>query len=215
MMAINTKYLNTNPLYFSIVLIGIILCLVYIQQEYVLIPQLDKQILLSETLKKEIYEQFSQYRWLAFFLAPFIFMIRVTLVGSSLYIGEILFANRSIHTYKDYFNIALKADLILILSSVLYCILLLSAGEETATATVRYTSLLALFNPETIEPWLLVPVGVFNVFELLYWLFMAWLLSAATRTTYRKSFNFVLCTYGAGLTLYILFMIFIGLYVSQ
>lgn len=214
-MALKDNYLQINSLYFCIGLICIIVCMVYILQEYMLIPQLNSQTVLSETLKEQLQAQFYKYRWLSFLISPAIFLIRVCLVGGCLFIGGILFNDHEKPVYATYFNVALKTDSILILSSVLYCILLLSAGEETATATVRYTSLLALFNPETIEPWLLVPVGVFNVFELLYWLFMAWLLSAATRTTYRKSFNFVLCTYGAGLTLYILFMIFIGLYVSQ
>lgn len=215
MTSLKINYLSINPFYFSLCIIGIILCMVYIQQEYWVIPQLDAQRLLSETLKKEILDQFAQYRWLSFLLAPLVFLLRISLVSSCLFVGEILFSDRPIHCYANYFNIVLKADIVLVFSSAFYCILLLSAGEEIATATVRYTSLLGLFNPETIEPWLLIPVGVFNVFELLYWLFMAWLLSAATRNTYRKSLNFVLCTYGAGLTLYILFMIFIGLYVSQ
>lgn len=77
---------------------------------------------------------------------------------------------------------------------------------------LKVFSLMFFFNMELLDPWLIILIGMFNVFEVVYWLFLANFLSITTGEKYTESLSFVFSTYGVGFLIYILFAVFIMLY---
>ena len=207
-------YLNIRNIYIVLFIITVLLFSFYVQQEYALTKQLEKQSI-PEGFKMEIIDNFFKYRWLSFLVGLLMIFLRILLVGVCLYTGGLFFDNFRKQRYSKCFNIALKSDIILIGYLLIYAILIIALGYENAINVYQKTSLLGFFNLEIIESWLIVPLGTFNVFEVLYWFFMATLLSVSVKKTYKESFNFVVVTYGAGLLLYMLVMIFVVLYMTQ
>ncbi|NDV83404.1 hypothetical protein D0T87_15645 [Bacteroides sp. 51] len=209
------KYLNLSMLYYSILICCLAIITVYIQQEYLIIPQLEDMNFVSLSFKTKIFDAFYQSRILSFIITPTIIFIRISLVASCFYIGGYIFDSFSKLKYKKCFNISLKADIALLASSIMTCALLLLFDKEAAIMFQKATSLLYFFDISTLEPWLISTIGIFNLFEAIYWFLITILLAYTAKKTFRDTFNFVICTYGVGLIFYILFMVFIFLFVSR
>ena len=206
-------YLNLNGIWYLSFIIIISILLVYLQQECIIIPQVDDQMILSDILKKQMIDQVEKYRWLSFLLVSIILLVRVLLVGGCLFIGFLFFENMPKTDYSSCFNISLKADIILFMLPVLYIAFSLF-DIEFGLKMVEYTSLIFLFDINTIELWLITLIGMMNLFELLYMLFLAKLIAVKINITYIESFNFVLSTYGVGFILYAMFLVFVMLYAN-
>jgi hypothetical protein len=209
-----TKYLQFDVVFFIICTVVVLSILSFLQQEYVLIPMLNNQDVLTETLKKQILEQFHKYRWFTFIISPLVVFLRISLSAVCFFIGCFIFDSYGKMNYSFCFNIALKSDIVLLAYSVFYNILVVIVGYETATNIAKHSSFLGLFDIAILDPWLIALIGAFNVFELLYWLFLAKLLSVSIQKSYRDSLNFVVSTYGVGFFLYLLFLAFFMLYTS-
>lgn len=208
-------YLKLHCGYYVVIVCCISVIAAYIQQEYLVIPQLENMPIINDILKRKILNEFQKLRWLSLLLAPIIILLRVSLVASCFFVGSLLFDGFGKLEYGRCFNVALKADVILLFSAVISSAILLFAGNESTVYVSKCMSLLYFFDLENIEPWLVMPIGVLNVFEAVYWFFMAALLAVALKKSYKDALNFVLCTYGTGLVLFILFIIFVTLYISQ
>jgi len=207
-------YLSVKKVYILFFITVFSIFIVYANQKYIVIPQLYKQSI-NETLKVEIINYLFKYGWASYFFSFLIILSRVFFVSICLYIGGILFDNFGKQQYSSCFNIALKADIFLVCSSLIFILFVIIMGYDDALNFSQKTSLLGFFNIETVESWLLVPLGIFNIFEIVYCFFLAAFLSVSANKTYKESMNFVIATYGTGLLLYILVIIFVVLYVSQ
>lgn len=215
MREITSIYLNLNKTYFLVCVITLSFILVYIQQEYIVIPQLVNQPMVNDILRVQILDQFNKYRFLPFLLSPIVLMIRVLFVSTCLYIGGLIFDNLKIVKFVDSFNVALKADIILLFFPVVYSIVIVFYSTEVGLQVIRYTSLIFLFDYEALDPWLIALIGMLNLFELIYWIFIAKLFAIITKTSYRESLNIIVSTYGLGFVFYALFVVFIMLYIFQ
>lgn len=205
------KYLRLDKSIFFICILLVSFILVYFQQEYVYIPQINDQFISSDKLRMFFLEQFSKYRWLTFAFTPIILIVRILLVGGTLYLGSLVFDNIKKMNYVDFFNIALKGDIILILASIVYSIVFLSLGYEDGVEIIKYLSFMAFGSVKELDSWLIIPLGMFNFFEIVYCLVLAKLYSSLTNSKYSVSLTFVMYTYGTFFFLYVLFTIFITL----
>lgn len=195
--------------------ISVLLCIIYIQQKYIMIPQISNMAVVDETVKATIFEGFYKFRWLMFLTPIAILLIRVSLVAMCLFLGSFFIERQQKIKYADGWNVALKSDIILILSSVMVCIIAVMFGAEQAEVVGRYCSLAFLVDPNITEQWLLVPIAALNIFEVAYWFFMAKLVAVQNGSGYWSSFKFVLSTYGVGYLFYIVFLMFLLLYLTN
>lgn len=209
------KYLQLDELLFTICILVMSVFLIYIQQEYVLIPQMHDSSLVGNVIKEQVIDGFNKYRWLSFLLNPAIVLLRITFVSGCLFVGVFLFDDYKKMSYKACFNIALKSDIILIIFSIIYTICVVLYGADFGLKIIGNVSLLFLFNLDNIDYWMTIPISAFNLFELIYWLFIALLLSILNNKTIIDSLNFVISTYGVGFILYVLFITFASLCMFQ
>lgn len=208
-------FLNVNPLNMLFILFSFILIITYLQQEYIVIPQLINMPIVDETLKAKIFESYYKHRWLMYLITIAILLIRVSLVSLCLFVGGLFNERQQKIRYADSWNIALKSDIVLILFSVAVCAAAVVAGPDAATEFSHHSSFAFLVDSHITDQWLLVPIAALNIFEVGYWFFMAKLVAVQTGDGYWSSFKFVLSTYGVGYLFYIVFLMFLLLYLTN
>lgn len=189
------------------------LVITYLQQEFVLLPQLQNWDLVGEEYRARILERYQRIRWLSFVIVPFLLLLRLSLVTICLFIGSFFFSEMGGKKFKEWWTIAIVAQSVMLLYSVLLVLVNLCFGETTESAFSSYTSLLFLSEEHT-ENWILIPLSAINIFEILYWVIMSYLVGRLCNTKFRKSFHFVISSYGVGYFFYIALLMFLILYLS-
>ena len=206
------SYLKSSDISLLCILISILLILTWLQQEYVAIPQLTNMPVVDDAVKGRLIENFYKYRWVGFLTAPLILLLRITLTTLCLFIGGFFDEAMPKQNFRQWWNVVLKADIVMILSSMVSCLLSVKYGAEHAMEISRYFSFAFLGNPKSTEQWVQIPLSALNVFEVCYWFFMSKLLSVQTGRGYWASFRFIMGSYGTGYLFYIVFVMFLVLY---
>ena len=193
--------------------VSVMLIITYLQQEFVLLPELQNLDIVGEASRAQILDRWQKMRWLAFVLAPVLLLLRLSLVTLCLFLGGFFFSTMSGWKYRDWWEIALKAQAVMLFYSVVLCIISLTMGSNQALAVTKYSSLLFL-GSDNMESWISIPLAAINGFEVAYWLVMAGLIRVKTNNTYKTSLRFVLSSYGVGYLFYLVFLMFLVLYIS-
>ena len=190
---------------------------------YAIISVIHNHIFVSETLLSQWYEgiltqtqiqeaiSFSKkWEWGIVALNILLILIRMGCVTACLYLGLFFFSNQN-NIYKISVNVALKAEIIF----VVYCIVRLFwykfiyMPESAEEMQVMPLSLMVFFDPLSIEPWLIYPLNTLNIFEVLYFFLLAGLTTVAVKIKFRKAFELVFVSYGAGLLLLMVAQMFL------
>ena len=193
--------------------VSVMLVITFLQQEFVLLPELRNLDIIGEDAKVHLLERYQSTRWLSFILMPILLLLRLSLVTLCLFIGGFFFAEMSGKRFGDWWGVATVAQAVMLTYSVILCIVNLGAGANKAMELTKYTSLLFL-GGENMEPWVQLPLSAVNIFEILYWIVMALLVGKLCGTKFGKSFKFVMSTYGVGYLFYIALLMFLMLYLT-
>lgn len=202
-----------RALFLFLLYVSVMLVITFLQQEFVLLPELQNLDIIGEEAKAQLLERYQSIRWLSFLLVPILLLLRLSLVTLCLFIGGFFFAQMSGKRFGDWWGVATVAQAVMLTYSVILCIVNLSAGSNKAMELTTYTSLLFLGN-ENLEQWVRLPLSAVNIFEILYWIVMALLVGKLCRTRFGKSFKFVMSTYGVGYLFYIALLMFLMLYLT-
>ncbi len=203
-MRISTVFL----LYVSVMLI-----ITFLQQEFVLLPELQNLDIVEEWAKAQLLERYQRMRWVAFVLVPTLLALRLSLVSLCLFTGSFFFAETNGKKYKDWWGVAVIAQAVMLAYSVILCIVNIAFGANMAMDVTTCTSLLFL-GGEDIDPWVRMPLAAVNVFEILYWIVMALCVGKLCGTKFWHSFKFVMSSYGVGYLFYIALLMFLMLYLT-
>ena len=197
-----------------IVAIYVILSLIsnYIFVSYTILSQWYEGIL-TQTQIHETVTIAKKWEWGIILLNVLIVFIRISFVSSCLYLGLFFFFEKynSFNSYKISFNVALKAEIVLLLYSIVRLLWfgIIHIPESPEEMNVMPLSLMHFFDPATIEPWLIYPLNTFNVFEVFYVWMLSALMAVAIQTKFRKAFEIVFVSYGAGLLLLMVAQMFL------
>ena len=202
-----------NNKYLFLLYVGVMLIITFLQQEFVLMPELQNFDLVGEEAKARMIENWQKWRWLAYLAAPLMLLLRLSLVSLCLFVGSFFFAEMGGRKFKDWWSVAMIAQAVLLLYSVVLCVVNLTAGANEALSVTKYTSLLFL-GGDNPEPWIKLPLAAVNLFEIAYWLVMAKVVGVSATTGFGKSFRFVLSSYGVGYLFYIVLLMFLMLYLN-
>ena len=152
-------------------------------------------------------------KWIGitYLLIPVFIIIRVLYTSFCLFLGDLF--RETYWGYKRLFNIALKADIVFIISAicVFYYYLIFGDYKTTHDLNIHPFSMLAVTGQDNIPGWLVFAYNSINVFELIYLAFLSLLIHASTQTGFVKSMIFSLLTYGVGNYLYIVAITFLYL----
>lgn len=199
-------------LYF-LLYVGVMLITTFLQQEFVLMPVLQNFDLVGDEARAQMLEKWQKWRWLSFVAVPILLLLRLSLVSLCLFVGSFFSAEMAGRKFRDWWGVAMKAQAVMILYSVVLCVVNVTSGANEAQTLMNCTSLLFL-GGDNIEQWMKLPLSAVNVFEIAYWFVMAKLVSAQTESKFSKSFSFVMSSYGIGHLFYIVLLMFLMLYLN-
>ena len=156
-----------------------------------------------------------QFSWAGYVLIPFVLLIKISFTAFCLNIGT-LFAN--IKTgFRELWGIALVAEIIFVLANLIRSLWLgfISHVDNLEEAQYFYPlSLINFFTSETLSSWLTYPVITANIFEICYFLLLAVGLQLATDKSFAKSLGLVTLSYGTGLLIWAVFVVFLSINLS-
>lgn len=193
--------------------VGVMLIITFLQQEFSLLPELQGLDIIGDEAKSELIDTYQKWRWLSFVASPLLLLIRLTLVSLCLFIGGYFFTEMCEQKYNEWLGVALKAQAVILVYSVLLCFINIAVGADQAMEFSKYTSLL-FCGPESIQQWIRLPLAAVNIFEIAYWIVMSILVSKLVGVKFNKSFKFVMSSYGVGYLCYIVLLMFIMLYLG-
>ncbi|AEI48875.1 hypothetical protein [Runella slithyformis] len=176
---------------------------------------------LADQLTYEQIEDFiaqgKQWEWLGYVLIPLVYLIKFSLVALVLSLGLWLVTGR--YEFKRLLGVAIEAEVIFLLPIVIkiFWFLFVQTGYTLQDLQFFYPlSALNLFDYQSLEPWLVYPLQVLNVFEVAYWVVLAY--GVALRSpevkpslSLERAFGLVAASYGTGLVVWVAVMMFLTL----
>jgi len=190
-----------------------------ITSEYVLISDdllydfLGKQ--LSYERINELIKEGKNWKWLTYIFLPILILLKLFLVTVCLSIGTLILGIEN--SFKKLFQVVITAEFIFLISPIIKLFWFSLYQTDYTLENLQYfspLSVFSLFNPTEIEPWLGYPLQLLNVFEFLYWLALAYLLKEVLGKSFSGSLGFVASTYGIGLLIWVVLVMFLTVSVS-
>ncbi len=152
-----------------------------------------------------------KWQWVGYLLIPLIVLVRISFTALSLYIG--FYISEHPVPFRKLFKIALLADFVFVVSGIVKLLILIFFKDVSTLTDLQFQpfSVMQLFDKSAVEPYLIYPLSVISVFELLYWIVLARLLAYILDRPLVKSFKTVAASYGTGLLLWVLVGMFLTL----
>ena len=171
------------------------------------------EVLSTDRIAKLI-AQIRKWQWLGYAFIPIVAIIRISFTATCIYIGSFI-ANIKVD-FRNLFKVALFADFIFVLAALIKLIILIFFKEVNTLEDLQFQpfALANLFDTKTIDQLLVYPLALANLFELLYWLALAWLLTGVIKQPMKKTLKTVASSYGTGLLLWVLFIMFLNVSLS-
>jgi hypothetical protein len=162
---------------------------------------------------QELLASGEKWAWLGYALIPVIYAIKCSLVALCLGLGCFFITNR--FEFKKLFGVAVAAEFVFLIPAVGKLLWFLFIQTDYTLEDLQFfypLSALSLFDYHTVQPWLLYPLQVLNVFELIYWMVLAYGLSQVLpRPDLSRAMSVVLSSYGTGLVIWVAVVMFLTL----
>jgi len=156
----------------------------------------------------ELIEQKKFYQKFGYLFIPLLLLLRPFYTALCLTTGALLSEQNL--KFGQSFNVALKADVIFLLEVMIrinyFSIVGANSLEDINTPLF---SLIHWIGADNVQPFLAYPMGILNVFELTYWVLLSIFVSVYTQKKFWRSLYFVITTYGIGLLLLVIAVIYI------
>ncbi len=174
---------------------------------------------LSESLTHEQIQKIlsvqSKWEWVGYLVVPILLLLKLSIIAAILDIG-VFFFNKEIK-YSKLFNIVVKAEYIFLLVIVVKTAWLYFFVKDFTFQEVQNFypfSMLHLVGTAGIDSWYFYPLQALNLFELAYWVVLAYLLGKALPVKVEKAFEIVLSSYGVGFFIWVIAIMFLVLNMS-
>lgn len=159
---------------------------------------------------EQLIKQEKKWSWIGYSLIPVIYFLKMSLIASILGLGFFFTTNQ--FNFKAFFNIAVFAELIFLLPILIKILwfLFVQTDYDLNDLTLFYPlSALNLVDTETLPRYWLAPLQTLNLFEVAYWLLLAYGVADATGFSVKRSFGLVMSSYGVGLVLWVVLVMFL------
>ncbi|WP_047451174.1 hypothetical protein [Alistipes sp. ZOR0009] len=177
---------------------------------------IDKKILIyqsfigqfDETRVNTIVDLYQRMQVWQYFIIPILLLMKIFLLLIPLYLGVIL-KSYKVHA-KQLIYIIIKSQYIVVVNgfiTILYFWITKKYHTISDLSIIPFSAL-SLFKPNEVEPWLVYPLSILSLFEVFYWVALIIQWKKLTGKSYGESFDFIGSTYGLGLLLWVLVVIF-------
>ncbi len=205
--------LKSNKIKFFIILVLCNVFVYYLNQRFILTNSLYYNSLIQQLSIERIdfmIEESKKWQFLTLFSIPLVLVIKICFTAFCLYVG--LSFDGTSNSFKEVFNIALKAEAIFIVANIIRLTINLMTQRVSDFNDLNYypLSLISITGTENLYTWLVYPLQTLNLFELFYWLTLAKGLEIVTSKGFSSMLLLVLYSYVTGLIIWImLVMLFI------
>ena len=172
---------------------------------------------------EDILDKQKSQAWLGYALTPLIALIQIFLIVICLNIGTILMVHPDGSgrgdrvKFRQLFSLVSKVMLIpaflkiVLLCSIYFFYHVKSLDDLTNTFSF---SLANFYDLKSLPVWLQYPLLTINLVELLFWLLLARGIQYLLKLDFSRSISFVGYTYGIGLLMWMLFVVFLQVSLS-
>lgn len=150
-----------------------------------------------------------KWSWLSYVLLPIIYAIKILFISLSIYCGLFFSIDKKIQL-KEILTLVVKADLVFLIPSMIKIIWFSFSEYDLADFQKFYPlSLLNIIDESTVEQWLIYPLQTLNLFEITFWILLAYQLKRIYSYNFSQAFGLVVSSYGSSLLIWIIFMVFL------
>lgn len=172
---------------------------------------------LSEQLTTKQLKQYfdfqDKWQWLSYFIIPLLLLIKTSLIASVVFIGT-FFSNTVKLGFKQIWGAVLNAEFIFLLVPVFKLFWFAVFQPSYTLEDIQYFypfSGLNITGYKGLEPWLLYPLQVLNLFEIGYVIYLGYQIGRLTQTSTDKGLNIVAISYLPALLLWVSLVMFFTL----
>ena len=163
-----------------------------------------------------------KWQWLTYGTIPILLLIKTLTVATIIYIGSFFYSKNKI-TFKQLLNAVIKAEFVFLGVGVLKIIWFYFFQTSYTLEDLQYLqyfyplSALNIVGYQGLESWFIYPLQVLNLFELAYWLLLAYFIGKLAFTEKDKGkpmdlgFKIVASSYGSALLLWVVVVMFFTL----
>lgn len=212
MVEVSSLFSFNKKLYFLLfVLIAMVVA--YISQEFILTESLlydtfGNQLGIMQI--KQMIEWRQKWSWLTYLLLPLTYLAKFALVAFCLYIGLLLTYERV--KFNQIFLVAMLGEIVLLIPAILKLVWFLFFQIDHTLEDLQYyspLSLLQYLGYSNVDRWAIYPLQLVNIFELFYWFLLAYGIKTMVNRSFSKSLKLVAASYGTGLVLWVVFIMFL------
>lgn len=149
----------------------------------------------------------AKWKWVNYVVIPFMLLLQSATIAACMFTGAILLDWKI--PYRAFFGLVIRAMAVVTMGKILQTIILLFMNIQSMDDFYRadWFSLLGWVGKANLPELAMAPASFLNVFEVLFWL----LLAAGVRQLSEKAkgLGFVVGTYGVGLVLWCLFLMYL------
>ena len=207
--------------------IKLLLYIILISLFYVSISWIANNIIITETFYfvsledimsikriEELIDLNKKNEWLTYILLPVVNTIKYSFAAMIIFIGIKLFELEV--SFKNCFKIILFAEIIPILSSITKTLYFYIYPPSNFEVLQNFNPLgvSSFLNNDAIPKYLLYPIQQLNLFEVGYWLLLAYGIKSLGNVDFKKALKITSLSYGVGLLIWCIFIVFLQLQFS-
>lgn len=168
---------------------------------------------------EKIFALQEKWQWVSYIIVPILLLLKITVISSVLYVGTFFYSKVKV-SFKQLFNVVVKAEFVFLGVGVLKIVWFYFFQTNYTLEDLQYfypLSALNIIGYKGLETWFVYPFQVLNLFELAYWLILAYFIGKLTYTEKDKGrpmdlgLKIVASSYGSALLLWVLVVMFFTL----
>ena len=143
---------------------------------------------------------------------PIIYLLKFSLISLVLLTGFFFIDTKA--NFSILFKAVMLAEIPFLLVPLIKLFWFLFVQTDYTFNDLQYfypLSALQLFEVKSLATWQIYPLQLVNIFELVYWILLAYWLKRLLNITLTKGMELVVTSYGTGLLLWVVFITFLSL----
>jgi len=168
---------------------------------------------LSSQQLNHFFEFQNKWMWVSYLFIPLYIAIKTCVIAVILYIGTYFFSHEEL-MYKSLWSIVIKAEFVFLLVFIGKFIWFYFFKTSYTLEDIQFfypLSALNIIGYKGLEPWYIYPFQALNLFELAYWLILAYFIGKETNTNMDNGLKIVTYSYGPALLLWVSTVMFLTL----
>lgn len=214
MNLLHSTFINTDKRFLFVLICLFASLLTYLSQAFFITEELfyyslGEQVAIERFGK--LWAESQKWAWLGYLFVPILYLVKFTLVSFCIVTGALL-ANVKIG-FKRVFQVVLVAEAVFFLPIILRLAWFAFVQTDYTLSDLQsFTplSLANLFDVSKLEIWWVYPFQLANLFEVAYWFLLAYGLHLHTQREYERMLRLVLSSYGSGLLLWVVVVMFLN-----